>query len=112
MSSPSRADDDAHTILVNAEGYYRRRDHVLALYLRKLIAAAINANMIETLLVIADAMDNGWSSVLNPENHASLLAGATESSEFSTALARYCACVDSSASQALATRLALGPIGP
>lgn len=111
MSASSEADDDARTIVLNVE-MRSSRHHVMTIYLRKLIAAAIRADMIDTVLVITDAMDTGtgWSSVTNTENHAALLVGAKQSTEFRMALVRYCACVDSPSSRALATRLAVGRI--
>ena len=110
MSASSEADDDARTIVLNVE-MGSSRHHVVAIYLRKLIAAAIRADMVDTVLVITDAMDTtGWSSVISTENHAALLVGAKQSTEFRMALLRYCACIDSPSSRALATRLALGPI--
>jgi hypothetical protein len=109
MSASSEADEDARAIVLNKETWTQRRRFVKEIYLRKLIAAAIREDMVDTLLVITDAMDTGWNSVVNTENHAALLVGAQRSNQFRMALARYCACIDSPSSLELATRLSADP---
>ena len=92
--SLSRFESDARAIMANAEGYATHRDHVKALYLRRLIAWAIEEDEIAALLVIADAMDISWDSVVEHGNHA-----------FQTNLVGFCACVRSPAANALAGEL-------
>lgn len=59
MSASSEADEDARAIVLNKETWTQRRRFVKEIYLRKLIAAAIREDMVDTLLVITDAMDTG-----------------------------------------------------
>ena len=103
--SLSRFESDARAIMANAEGYATHRDHVKALYLRRLIAWAIEEDEIAALLVIADAMDISWDSVVEHGNHGTLIACARASLAFQTNLVGFCACVRSPAANALAGEL-------
>jgi hypothetical protein len=81
----------AENILANKGGYYKLTYGVKNLYLRKLVAAAIDAGMPDIVCLMTTALDEG-QDVCRVENHEAFANAAELSVSFGVALKNYCAC--------------------